>query len=84
MGKYPLIVSLFIPLLQGPGGRSYMKKYMAMQRNKSLVFIIRGALGVKNHQGDPGVERASKRLSLKVVYDPLSFPLRNICIDLTL
>lgn len=61
-----------------------MKKYMAMQRNESLVFIIRGALGVKNHQGDPGVERTSKRLSVKVVYDPLNFPLRSICIDLTL
>ena len=71
MGRYLLIFSHFVPILQGSGGRNCMKKYMAMQRNESLVFTIRGALGVKNHQGDPGVERASKRLSLKVVYATL-------------
>lgn len=59
--------SLFIPLPQGPGSRYYMKKYMAVQRNENLLFLVRGAPGVKKHQGDPRVETASKRLSLKVV-----------------
>lgn len=76
--------SLFIPLPQGPGSRYYMKKYMVVQRNESLLFLVRGALGVKKHQGDPRVERASKRLSLKVVCDLLSLPLSSVCTDLTL
>ena len=74
MGKYPLIVSLFIPLPRGPGGRNYMKKYMAMQRNESLVFIIRGALGVKKHQGDPGMERPQRDSLLKLYMIPWVFP----------
>lgn len=42
------------------------------------------ALGVKKHQGDPGVERATKKVPLKVIDDLMSLLLSCVCTDLSL
>lgn len=73
VGRYLLIFSLFVPLPWGPGGRLYGEVHGNAEKRKPYVYNQREPWGIKNHQGDPGW-RGLKRLSLKVVYDPLSFP----------